>query len=590
LTGGRLPLSESPSRTQLQAEIEILQMRLRESQQQLTEALKLQQAGTSTVRDLMTALAENANLDRGIQAVLINLQELVPYDLAGLFLLARRNPVLSRMVRSTQSTIRFLADDHPLVIAMENSTEPLILVDTQADPRFKDWEEMQPIRSWMGVPLKVNTEMVGFLSLGSLQPDVYSVENGQYVKDFILPVNALIERILTPELPVRIAGRLDVISRLTLALGQVESREETFRTILQQVGRIFGAAEGIFLFPDSQSATLVVNFSLNEHLQGISHPRQADIIWDAFDKRQIIFLEDAQAYAVEHPQRLFQEVFSGRLSVLVVPLSVENAAFAILLVTFDQVVLLSSDELLLAEALAQMTSTTLHRLLTLEGLEKQLSEERSRLIEQTEQAAVTEERQRLARELHDSVTQLIYSQVLFAGAGLKVLRSGDVSLSEEYLQRIHIVAQQALKEMRLLVFELRPNEGLEDGLVSALQHRLDAVERRSDLQVKFEVQGALELDENTEIALYYIAMEALNNVLKHSGATIINFSIQAGSEGLLMEIRDNGCGFDSSRDQQRGGMGLTSMQERISAVGGEIEMRSSPGEGTHLIVRIQENQ
>jgi signal transduction histidine kinase len=204
------------------------------------------------------------------------------------------------------------------------------------------------------------------------------------------------------------------------------------------------------------------------------------------------------------------------------------------------------------------------------------SVERARLMKQAELAAVVQERQRLARELHDSVTQLLYGQVLFSGAGLKVLKQGNLQLTEQHLSRIDQAAQQALKEMRLLLYELRPSDTLEEGLVGALERRLEAVEKRTGINVQLTVKGDLELDVSTEMALYRIAEEALNNTLKHACATSVKVMI-AGSDGrVLLEIEDNGKGF-----------GLVNMRERAMALGGELEILTAPNQGTKVTLSIE---
>jgi signal transduction histidine kinase len=214
--------------------------------------------------------------------------------------------------------------------------------------------------------------------------------------------------------------------------------------------------------------------------------------------------------------------------------------------------------------------------------------ERARLIQQAEQAAVVEERQRLARELHDSVTQLLYSQVLFAGAGLKVLNQGNLPLIRQHLSRIDQAAQQALKEMRLLVYELRPSDYLEEGLQGALQRRLDAVEKRTGMNARLVVSGDLNLDESTEMALYRIAQEALNNTLKHAGATAVSVEIRSTPGRVEMEIADNGCGFNLQDKAGAGGMGLVTMRERTTALNGSLRILTQPGGGTRVIAIIEE--
>jgi signal transduction histidine kinase len=219
--------------------------------------------------------------------------------------------------------------------------------------------------------------------------------------------------------------------------------------------------------------------------------------------------------------------------------------------------------------------------------------ERARLLRLARQAAVIEERQRLARELHDSVTQLLYSQVLFAGAGLKVMRQNNLPLAAQHLERLNQAALQALKEMRLLVYQLHPSDTLDEGLARALERRLEAVEKRTGINIHLDipvVNGVeLNLDDAAEMALYRIAEEALNNMLKHAEASEVHVKLSAQGEWIVMEIVDNGCGFDPLSQAGRGGMGLVNMRERAAALGGTCEWISAPGMGTRVVVKIKEN-
>jgi len=138
--------------------------------------------------------------------------------------------------------------------------------------------------------------------------------------------------------------------------------------------------------------------------------------------------------------------------------------------------------------------------------------------------AITEERSRLARELHDSVTQSLHSSTLMAEAGQRLAGAGDIERARGYLIRLGEISQQALREMRLLVYELRPL-ALKFGLVGALQQRLDAVERRSGVEVQLSIEEELELPERIEKELFRVAMEALNNALKHANPTRVTVSI-----------------------------------------------------------------
>jgi len=213
--------------------------------------------------------------------------------------------------------------------------------------------------------------------------------------------------------------------------------------------------------------------------------------------------------------------------------------------------------------------------------------ERARLLKQAERVAVTEERQRLAREIHDSISQLLYSLVLYAAAARKVLRIGDTQNTEEYLQRIDHTSQQALKEMRLLVYELRPSVFRDEGLIGALKHRLQAVERRTGMNARLVISGEISLDEALELALYRITEEALNNTLKHADATLVVVSLTTQDGAIELEIKDNGKGFEPLAAKETGGLGLIGIQERVSQLGGELEINSAPNKGTTIHVHLE---
>jgi len=210
--------------------------------------------------------------------------------------------------------------------------------------------------------------------------------------------------------------------------------------------------------------------------------------------------------------------------------------------------------------------------------------ENARLYRQAEQLAVVRERERLARELHDSVTQSLYSLTLLSEASQRLLATGDIERAEEYTGRLGEIAQQALKEMRLLVYQLRPLVLKREGLVGALQQRLDAVEKRAGVDARLLVEGALELPAPIEEGLYRIAQEALNNALKHAAPRL---RIRATDRRVRLEVEDDGRGFDPATVEDKGGMGLTSMQERAERLGGSLSLHSARGRGTTVRVDVE---
>jgi signal transduction histidine kinase/ligand-binding sensor domain-containing protein len=223
-----------------------------------------------------------------------------------------------------------------------------------------------------------------------------------------------------------------------------------------------------------------------------------------------------------------------------------------------------------------------------EIVERQRAEQA--LAEQAAEKAVLEERNRLARDLHDSVTQSIYSSTLIAEAGKRVAVQDESERAQNTFQRLGEITQQALKEMRLLVYELRPMALDEVGLVGALQARVDAVERRAGVDARLIIDEGLSFDPSREAALYFIIQEALNNALKHASPTKVEVSLSKivddDQEVYSLRVVDDGRGFDISRGAGKGGLGLVGMQERVENLGGVFELSSNPGEGTEIKVTI----
>ena len=207
------------------------------------------------------------------------------------------------------------------------------------------------------------------------------------------------------------------------------------------------------------------------------------------------------------------------------------------------------------------------------------SEERAR------QVAVLEERQRLSRELHDSVTQALYGVSLYAEAASRALSGGESGPVATNLQEIRETTQEALGEMRLLLFELRPPLLQEHGLAAALRARLQAVEVRSGLVTDFTVEGDERLPPNVEQELYRLAQEALNNVLKHGHAGHVSVRLAVADGQAELEVADDGVGFEPSLEGA-GGLGLRGMRERVERLGGTLHIESSAGVGTRVRVEV----
>ena len=212
--------------------------------------------------------------------------------------------------------------------------------------------------------------------------------------------------------------------------------------------------------------------------------------------------------------------------------------------------------------------------------------ENARLYEQTREYAVVEERNRLARELHDSVTQSLFSVTLLSEAALNLL-DRDAAKARERLERANELAQGALAEMRDLIFQLRPVTLQEEGLLSALKKHLSALHSRHGRLVDLQVTGQpRRLSTQVEEATFRIVQEALNNVVKHSSADRATVTLEFLPESLHVSVSDDGVGFDPEAPQRGGTFGMSSMRERAEAVGARLTISSAPGNGTRVALDI----
>jgi signal transduction histidine kinase len=210
--------------------------------------------------------------------------------------------------------------------------------------------------------------------------------------------------------------------------------------------------------------------------------------------------------------------------------------------------------------------------------------ENARLYEQALNLAALEERQRLARELHDSVSQALFGISLGTNS-TRILLERDPSRVSQSLDYIHSLAQAGMAEMRALLFELRP-ESLElEGLVAALSKQAAAINARYGIKVQTDFSPEPAIPLASKEALYRIGQEAMHNIVKHAQATRIDLRLEASDDRLVLEISDNGVGFDTQASFP-GHLGLRSMKERALKLGGNLQLESVPGQGTHIRVQV----
>ena len=209
--------------------------------------------------------------------------------------------------------------------------------------------------------------------------------------------------------------------------------------------------------------------------------------------------------------------------------------------------------------------------------------ENARLVADAREKAVLKERQRIARELHDSVSQALYGIALGARTARTLLDRAPAQAAEP-LDYVLSLAEAGLTEMRALIFELRPETLESEGLGAALHRQADAVRARHGIDVKLSLCDEPELPYEIKEAVYRIAQEALNNAIKHARCRRVDIGFTCTSDDVTLEVTDDGVGF-ASEDAFPGHLGLRSMRERATGLGGTLEVESAP-QGTRIVARI----
>jgi PAS domain S-box-containing protein len=256
----------------------------------------------------------------------------------------------------------------------------------------------------------------------------------------------------------------------------------------------------------------------------------------------------------ERISKYFKEI-PGDLSITISPLSVEQEILGILVLGRMQVNGFDSYDVIRHGTVADEIASFIFK----ERTEKQ-------------QIAFIE-RQRLVRDLHDSITQKLYGLVTITEAVQVGLDAGVVEKAVNLMPRVSETARQALREMRLFLHELDPIDLEREGLMSALHQRLAAVEGRSDIKARLVSQENFSFSKEKELAIYYIAEEALNNTLKHAQAQTVLVKLRRRGHRIYLDIIDDGCGYEPT-EVQPGGRGMKNMKERASQIGATFKIAS----------------
>jgi signal transduction histidine kinase len=352
------------------------------------------------------------------------------------------------------------------------------------------------------------------------------------------------------------------------------------RVVLEQLRDVVPYTGASILLREGDDLTLLDGVSsLGDAgaMRGVRFPiAESPVLWSRLAAREPIISDDIrgddpQAVGFRRAVGEYLEYPSmvGIRSWLAVPLALKDRVVGMLSVSNSEPAFFTDRHAGLAMAVANQAAVAI---------------ENARLYEQAQGLAALQERQRLARELHDSVSQALYGIALGARTA-RTLLERDPARAGEPLDYVLSLAEAGLAEMRALILELRPESLASEGLVGALARQSAALRARHKLDVEEQLGPEPDVPLQTKEALYRVAQEALNNVVKHARATNVCLALAAEDGTVALLVRDDGKGFDPVRAFP-GHLGLQSMRERVAQLGGHLTIASTPGAGTAVTASV----
>ena len=386
----------------------------------------------------------------------------------------------------------------------------------------------------------------------------------------------------THELESQVARRTVEIERrrqiaeglreILVLLNSRRSLAESLHYIVAQAADLTDAEDAIIFRLDSERRISIV--ATNPGGQ-IRYSPDAELVaitegWanDSLFEREPLSIPNLNQYWSAH-QSTQATALSNHRAMLGIPLLFNDDIYGGLIMFYSEVRDFSEDDLELSRTFGDQATLAIAN---------------DRLRHQAEQMAVASERSRLARELHDAVTQTIFSASLLTET-LEPIWEMDQAEGRKLLSELRQLTRGALAEMRTLLLELRPSALEESALSSLLGQLAEAVTGRTGVPVAAHIEETCELPVNVRVALYRIAQESLNNVVKHARATKVSITLRdcCAGNGVILTVRDNGRGFDPQQ-VPAGRLGLGIIRERAAAIDAKLSITSESGQGTTVKV------
>ncbi len=384
---------------------------------------------------------------------------------------------------------------------------------------------------------------------------------------------------------------LAALHQVTLDLINRHEVDDILQTLLAKIVALLGASDISFDLVENNDTLVTYAVTSDQPLKVGDAMRRGEggwLSWQAIESGKPVVLEDYSTW----PKH--RDIYEGLPihAIMVVPIHHPERVIGSLNISRREVNKPFNDtDVYVAEQLAQIVAIILDNAQLYARLQRELAERirkeaalheaQAELVAQQRMVAALDERQRLGRDLHDSVNQSIHSLILFSETLLSTLEGNNIARARQIAERLQESARQALKETRLMLYEMQPSgPGGSVNLIPDLEARLAMVERNAGVKTQVIQEGSLDhcprvWHEN----LLWITIEALNNALKHAQARNMQIVICCIPGHMDLKVIDDGIGFDPGKPRA-GGFGLQNMRERAGLLGGELIVTSTPGEGS----------
>ncbi|MCL4879511.1 MAG: GAF domain-containing protein [Anaerolineae bacterium] len=415
------------------------------------------------------------------------------------------------------------------------------------------------------IPLKARDQWHGMLSFIWTEPQTFNAEMRTLFKAIQPTASAIVATRRAYLIEQQRAHELETVAKVSAAASQLLDVQELLDTVVL-LGRVNFERYHIFIYLVDETGDELVQATgiQNNKPLHVEVNCKTSLVAQAACSRRGMFINDTSSSEFELTPTL-----PNARSEVAVPMIVGDKFIGVLDVQSSEVGYFSESDIWVMGILADLTAVAI---------------ENARLYTQAQELAVLEERNRLARELHDSVSQALYGIALGARTARALLDRNPARLHEP-LDYVLALAEGGLTEMRALIFELRPESLENEGLITALSKQAAALQVRHGLKVNVDLCNEPDIPLDMKESLYRIAREALHNTIKHAQASEVNLTIKRTDTAITLQVSDNGIGFEML-DSFPGHLGLQSMRERTLRMNGTIEVESSPGQGTRIFVSI----